>query len=86
MNPWLRPEHAFNGLKEVKRMHIGGSLGSAYLDASTAGHALYSQLALVYFLKGAAQRLVFDVWKFDLARCGGKSIPMPKRGESGRDG
>ena len=52
----------------------------AYLDTSTAGHALYSQLALVYFLKGAAQRLIFYVWKFDLARWGGQGIPMPKRG------
>ena len=82
MDAGLRPEHALDGLKEVKRGHIG-SQGSAHLDASTAGHALYSQLASLHFPKGAVQRLIFDERKLDFARIGGKGIFIPKSGESG---
>jgi hypothetical protein len=56
-----------------------------HLDARTAGHALYSQLAFLCLLEGAAQRLIIDKWKLDLARPGGKVTTtfIPQPGENG---
>ena len=56
----------------------------AHLDASTASHALYSQVALVRLPLGAAQRLIFQQGKLDLTRRHGEALLVPETGESGR--
>jgi hypothetical protein len=84
VDPGLRSEHALDGLNESSRRGYmkGWVVGKGtHLDASAAGHALYSQLAFLRLLKGAAQRLIVDEWKLDLARPGGKVttfIPQPR--------
>ena len=51
--------------------------GKAHLDTRTAGHTLYSQLALFGFSKGGSKRLIFQDGKLELTRRGGRGILIP---------
>lgn len=51
--------------------------GKAHLDTRTAGHTLYSQLALFGFSKGGSKRLIFQDGKLELTRRGGRGMLIP---------